>query len=133
MKIRTHKKYLKIKKREAFVDQIAAIMDDIDPVGIIFSAKAAGFDYDQEDREYTPEAKRIVTQLKRWNSIHSLEIGLQQIFDYYFDYPDVAQEYYQLMARRLWNLMLVNKGKEPIKFQDDIQLPEHLPPIVIYV
>ncbi len=115
MNIRRRKKYLK--KRKKLVDQVVTILDDIDPVGIISSAKAAGFDI---DREYIPEAEDIVLKLGQWYRVRSLEIGLRKIFDYYFYYPDVAPEYYQLMARRLWNLMLVNKGKEPIKFPDDI-------------
>lgn len=128
MKIRKRKKY--IKKRRDLVDQVVAILDDIDPMGILFSAKAAGFNI---DKEYIPEAEEIVLKLGQCNNVRSLEIGLKQIFDYYFYYPDVPEEYYQLIARKLLNTLFLERGKKPIKFSGNIKVPEHLTPVLIVV
>jgi len=128
MKIRKRKKYLK--KRKKLVDQVVAILDDIDPVHIISSAKAAGFDI---DREYVPEAEEIVLRIEQWDNINSMQVGLRRIFDFYFYYPGVPQEYYQIMARKIWNIFLANRGKKTIEFPDDIKLSDHPPPILINI
>lgn len=117
-------------KHKGLVDQIVQIMDDIDPVGIISSAGFAGFDV---TKEYIPEAKEVVLRLGRWNSLTATENGLRHIFDYYFYYPDVAKEYYQLMSRRIWNAWLVFLGKPSEAFPDDIKLPDHASPVLIEI
>jgi len=128
MKQRKRKKYLK--KHEELLEQVVAILDEVDPMSIISMARAAGFVIESE---YRPEAKGIVCRLERWNSIRSLETGMKEIFDYFFRYPDIAPEYYQLASRRIWNARLLSLGKPPLGFPDDIQPPEHKRPIIIEV
>lgn len=128
MNRRKRKKYLK--KHKKLLEQVVAILDEVDPMSILFSARAAGF---VMEREYLPEAKAIVLRLGRWNSIRSLEAGLKGIFDYFFCNLKVAPEYYQLAARRIWNARLLSLGKPPLDFPDDINLPEHKPPIILEI
>ena len=128
MKQRKRKKYLK--KHKELLEQVVAILDEVDPMSIISSARAAGF---VMEREYLPEAKVIVCRLERWNSIRSLEAGLKDIFDYFFRYPKVAPEYYQLAARKIWNARLLSLGKPPENFPDVIQPPEHKSPVIFEI
>ncbi len=128
MKIRKRKRF--IKKRKKLFDQIVDILDDIDPIGIISSVKSAGM---YIDREYAPEAEEIVLRIEQWDHIHSMEVGLRKIFDFYFHYPGVPQEYYQIMARRIWNIFLADRGKKTVEFPDDIKLSDHPPPILINI
>jgi len=128
MKQRKRKKYLK--KHKELLEQVVAILDEVDPMSIISSARFAGFDI---EREYLPEAKAIVLRLERWDTVRSLKSGLKDIFDYYFRYPKVAPEYYQLAARRIWNAWLIYRGKAPVDFPDDIQPPEHKAPVIIEI
>jgi hypothetical protein len=128
MNRRKRKKILK--KHREFLEQIIAILDEIDPVNIIHAVRAAGCEI---EREYEPEAKLIVFRMERWNSIRSLETGLKEIFDYYFRCPTVAPEYYRLMARRIWNARLVHTGKQTVDFPDDIRLPKRKRPVIIQV
>ena len=124
------KRKKKLKKHETLLEQIIAILDEVDPMNIIFSARAAGF---VVESEYQPEAEAIVLRLERWNSVRSLEAGLRDIFDYYFRYPNIAPEFYQLSARRIWNARLLSRGKPPVEFPDDIQVPEHKTPVIIEI
>jgi hypothetical protein len=119
-----------LKKHKELLEQVVAILDEVDPMSIISSARAAGF---VMEREYTPEAKVIVLRLERWNSIRSLEAGLKDIFDYFFCNLKVAPEYYQLAARRIWNAWLLSLGKPPVDFPDDIQPPGHKPPVIFEI
>ena len=128
MKRKKRKKILK--KHKALLEQVIAILDEIDPMNIIFSARAAGF---VVEREYTPEAEVIVLRLERWNSVRSMEVGLKEIFDYYFRYPKIAPEFYQISARRIWNARLLSCGKQTVNFPDDIQPPEHKLPIIFEI
>ena len=96
MKKRKRKKHLK--KHKDFLEQVVTILDEVDPMGIMFIARYAGFVIDSE---YEPEAKEIVCRLERWHSIRSLEAGLKEVFDYFFRYPEIAPEYYQIAARRI--------------------------------
>jgi hypothetical protein len=105
-------------------------IDEVDPMSIISITRAAGFVI---EGEYRPEAKAIVCRLEGWNSVRSLETGLKDIFDYYFRYPKVAPDYYQLAALRIWNAWLIYRGKAPVNFPDDIQPPEHSAPVIIEV
>ena len=125
MNRRKQKKYLK--KNKDLLEQVVAILDEIDPMSIISSARSAGV---VMEREYLPEAKVIVLRLERWNSIRSLEAGLKDIFDYFFRYPKNAPEYYQIAARRIWNAWLLSLDKPPLDFPDDIRPPEHKPPVI---
>ena len=125
MNRRKQKKYLK--KNKELLEQVVAILDEIDPMSIISSARSAGV---VMEREYLPEAKLIVLRLNRWNSAHSLETGLKDIFDYFFRNLKVAPEYYQLAARKIWNAQLLSLGKAPVSFPDDIQPPEHKSPVI---
>ena len=128
MNQRKRKKYLK--KHKKLLEQVTAILDAVDPMSIISSIRAAGFDIQSE---YMPEAKVIVLRLERWSSVRYLEAGIKDIFDYYFRFPKVAPEYYQLAARRIWNAWLIYRGKLPENFPDDIQAPEHKPPVIIEI
>ena len=128
MNQRKRKKYLK--KHKELLEQVVAILDDVDPMSIISSIRAAGFEI---AREYLPEAKEIVLRSERWNSVRSLEAGLKDIFDYYFRYPKVAPEYYQLAARRIWNAWLISHGKPQENYPDDIQPPEHKRPVIFEI
>jgi len=128
MNRRKRKKLLK--KQNELLEQVIAILDEVDPMNIIFSARAAGFEV---EREYLPEAEVIVLRLERWNNLRSLEIGLKEIFDYYFRYPEIAPAFYQLSARRIWNARLLSCGKPPVDFPDDIQVPEHKTPVIIQI
>jgi hypothetical protein len=128
MNRRKRKQYFK--KHKDLLNQVVAIVDDVDPMGIIFSARVAGFVIESE---YLPEAEAIVWRLERWNSMRSLEAGLKHVFDYFFYYPEVAPEYYQLTARRIWNAWLLSLGNPPLDFPDDIHPPEHKPPVLIEI
>ena len=99
-------------------------------MNILFAGQAAGFTV---EREYEPEAEAIVLRVERWNSVRCLEIGLKEIFDYYFRYPEIAPEFYRLAARRIWNARLVCSGKQPVDFPDDIRLPERKKPVIIKI
>ena len=125
MKQRKRKKYLK--KHKELLEQVVAILDEVDPMSIISSGRFAGFDI---EREYLPEAQVIVLRLERWKNIRSLEAGLKDIFDYFFCNLKVAPEYYQLAARGIWNARLLSLSKPPVNFPDDIQPPEHKPPVI---
>jgi hypothetical protein len=128
MNRRKRKKILK--KQTGLLEQIISILDEIDPMNIIFSARAAGFEV---EREYKPEAEAIILRLERWSSVRALEAGLKDIFDYYFRYPNVAPEFYQLSARRIWNARLLSIDQPPVDFPDDIQVPEHKTPIIFEI
>ena len=99
-------------------------------MSIISMARAAGFVIESE---YRPEAKAIVCRLEGWMNIRSLETGMKDIFDYFFSYPEIAPEYYQLAARRIWNVWQLSLGKPPVDFPDDIQPPEHKRPVIIEI
>jgi len=128
MNQRKRKKYLK--KHKELLEQIVAILDEVDPMSIISSARAAGFVIESE---YMPEAKAIVLRLERWNNIRSLEAGLKDIFDYFFGNLKAAPEYYQLAARRIWNAWLMSTGKPPVNFPDDVKPPKHKPPVIFEI
>ena len=128
MNQRKRKKYLK--KHKALLEEVVTILDEVDPMGILFIARSAGFVIESE---YEPEAKEIVCRLNRWHSIHSLETGLKNVFDYFFRYPEITPEYYQIATRRIWNARLLSLGKAPLAFPDDIQLPEHKRPIIVEI
>ena len=128
MNQRKRKKYLK--KHKKLLEQVVAILDEVDPMGIIFSARAAGFVIESE---YLPEAEAVVLRLKRWNNVRSLEAGLKDIFDYFFRNLKVAPEYYQIASRRIWNAWRIYRDKPPENFPDDIQLPEHKPPVIFEI
>ena len=128
MKQRKCKK--KLKKHRELLEQVVAILDEVDPMSIISSGRFAGFDI---EREYLPEAQVIVLRLERWKNIRSLEAGLKDIFDYFFCNLKVAPEYYQLAARRIWNARLLSLSKPPVNFTEDIQPPEHKAPVIIEI
>lgn len=58
---------------------------------------------------------------------------MKDVFDYFFRYPEIAPEYYQLAARRIWNAWLLSLGKPPVAFPDDIKPPEHKRPVIIEI
>jgi hypothetical protein len=128
MKQRKRKKYLK--KHKELLEQVVAILDEVDPMSIISMARVAGFVIESE---YRPEANAIVCRLEGWINIRSLEAGMKDIFDYFFRYPVIAPEYYQLASRRIWNAWQCSLGKPPVDFPDDIQPPEHTRPVIIEV
>ena len=128
MNQRKRKKYLK--KHKELLELVVAILDEVDPMSIISMSRAAGFVIESE---YQPEAEAMVLRLEQWSSTRSLEAGLKDIFDYFFRYPEIAPEYYQIAARRIWNAWLLSLGKPPLDFSDDIQPPEHKRPVIIEV
>ena len=128
MNQRRRKKYLK--KHKKLLEQVVAILDEVDAMDIISSARAAGVDI---EREYLPEAKLIVLRLERWNNVRSLEAGLKDIFDYFFRNLKVAPEYYQIASRRICNAWRIHRGKPAENFPDDIQLPEHKSPVIFEI
>ena len=128
MNQRKRKKYLK--KHKELLEQVTAILDQVDPMSIISILQSAGFSIESE---YEPEAKVIVCRLERLNSIRSLEAGLKDVFDYFFRHPEIAPEFYQLAARRIWNAWRLSLGKAPVSFPVNIQPPEHKRPVIVEV
>ena len=126
MKRRIQKKILK--KRQQLLETIVSILDDIDPVGIIFLAGVAGF---QAKKEYLPEAEAIVVCLEKKMRLPDLEAKIKRIFEYYFYPPDIQSEHYVMAALRILNACYVYQGIQTINFPDDIELPKHLLPIFI--
>ncbi|MBL0716832.1 MAG: hypothetical protein JJV89_02175 [Desulfosarcina sp.] len=126
MKRRIQKKILQ--KRQQLLETIVSILDDIDPVGIIFLAGVAGF---RAKKEYLPEAEAIVVCLEKKMRLPDLEAKIKRIFEYYFYHPDIRSEYYVVAARRILNAWYVYQGMQIIDFPDDIELPKHPSPIII--
>ena len=128
MKRRIQKKILK--KRQPLLKEVIIILDEIDPMGLLHSAEKAGFELEEE---YSPEAKDIVANLSAQMTVVELEHALKRIFDKWFYYPDIHQEYYMASARRIMNAWLVFQGKDAMEFPDDIELPKHKDPIIVEV
>ena len=109
---------------------VVIILDDIDPMGLLFTASKAGFTLEEE---YHPEAREIVARLDDRMRLKDIENDLIRIFDYYFYFPDIAREYYIAAARKIMNAWLVFQGRQAVDFPDDIELPQHSEPIIVEV
>jgi hypothetical protein len=128
MKRRIQKKILK--NRIQLLATVVKILDDIDPMGLLFIASKADFTLEEE---YLPEAKEIVARLDNRMKLKDIENDLIRIFDYYFYFPDIPREYYIAAARKIMNAWLVFQGRQAVDFPDDIELPQHPEPIIVEV
>jgi hypothetical protein len=128
MKRRIQKKILK--KRKNLLAEVIKILDEIDPMGLIYSSSKAGFPLEEE---YEPEAKDLVARLNNQMKTAEIENQLKVVFDNWFRFPDVPREFYMAAARRIMNAWLAFQGKPRIEFPDDIELPPHREPIIVEV
>jgi len=128
VKRRIRKKILK--KRKQLLNKVVKILDEIDPMGLIYSASKAGFPLEEE---YEPEARDLVASLDGEMGLKDIENELKQIVDRWFRFPDVPTEFYKAAARRIMNEWLAFQGKPEIEFMDDIELPPHREPIIVEV
>ena len=128
MKRRTQKKILKARKH--LLAAVVGILDEIDPMGLIYTASKAGFPLEEE---YEPEAKVLVVNLNAQMETRDIENELQRIFNWYFRFPDVPEEYYIAAARKIVNAWLAFQGKPEIEFPGDIELPPHQEPIIVEI
>lgn len=128
MKRRIQKKILR--KRKNLLNEVVKILDEIDPMGLIYAASKAGFPLEEE---YEPEAKVLVINLNTQMETRDIENELQRIFDWYFRFPDVPREFYTVAARKIMNAWLAFQGKRELEFPDDIELPPHPEPIIVEV
>jgi hypothetical protein len=128
MKKRIQKKILK--KRKPLLAAVVEILDDIDPMGLLYSASKAGFPL---EAEYEPEAKDLVCRLNEKMNLKDIETELRQIFDYWFHDPDIPGEFYMVAARNIMNAWLVFQERQAVDYPDDIELPQHPEPIIVEV
>ena len=128
MKQRIQKKILK--QRKQLLAAVAKILDEIDPVNLLYSASKAGFSLEEE---YLPEARDLVAHLNDKMKPRDIENELKRVFDKWFRFPDVPREYYMAAARKIMNEWLAFQGKPEIDFPDDIEMPPHHEPIIVEV
>jgi len=95
MKKRIQKKILQ--KRKQLVDAVVMILDEIDPMGLLYAASKAGFSLEQK---YEPEAKDLVARLDDKMGPSDIEKELKRIFDRWFHFADIPGAFYTAAARK---------------------------------
>ena len=128
MKRRIQKKNLK--KRESLLAAVVIILDEIDPMGLLYIASEADFSLEEE---YMPEARELVANLNDKMGLRDIEKELKRIFDKWFYFPDIPREVYIAAARKIMNSWFAFQGKPEIEYTDEIKLPQHKEPIIVEV
>jgi len=124
-----HRKIL-YRNYSGLLEKINEILDEIDPVGIVASARYVGW---ETDNEYSPDAKVLLLKLFRCNHPEQFESKARNTLIEYIQHAGLTEAGCKLISLKTWNAWLKFQGKEPVSVPGNLKARKWDSPVIIKV
>ena len=124
-----HRKIL-YRNYSGLLEKINEILDEIDPVGIVASARYVGW---ETDNEYSPDAEVLLLKLFRCDHPEQFESKVRNTLIEYIQHAGLTEVGCKLISLKTWNVWLEFQGKEPVSVPGNLKARKWNSPVIIKV